>query len=79
MVCRMQRQQADDPEGITKIEEFSFWGYEEGLEEINLPSTLKIIGNSAFSWAKDVKKLVIPEGVTSIGAEALQDWIRWRV
>ena len=58
------------PEGVKKIGDFAFWGYEEGLQEIHLPNSLTEIGNSAFGWAKDVKELDIPEGVRSIGNEA---------
>lgn len=55
------------PEGNTSIGKFAFYGYEETLREIVLPSTLRTLGDSAFSYAKNVKEIVIPEGVTSIG------------
>lgn len=59
------------PESIEEISEFAFWGYEETLEHISMPDNLKIINNSAFSWAKNVKNLIIPNGVTYIGSDAL--------
>ncbi len=62
------------PEGVKRIENFAFWGYEDTLEKITLPSTLEYIGDSAFAWAKKVKEIVIPEGVTEIGAQAFGRW-----
>ena len=38
-----------------------------GLETINLPSTLTTIGNSCFTYAVDLKEITIPESVISIG------------
>ena len=58
------------PEGIADLPEFAFWGYEDTLTEIILPASLKTIGNSAFAWAKNVKSLTIPEGVTSVGSQS---------
>lgn len=58
------------PEGITRIEEYTFWGYEESLKRVILPSTLTYIGDSAFSWAKLLEEIEIPEGVTEIGKQA---------
>ncbi len=38
----------------------------ESLEDVHLPSDLKIIGESAFSECSNLKEVVIPDGVTEI-------------
>ena len=53
------------PENIVSIESgvFAF----SGVSEIKLPKTLKNIGNHAFRNCKNLKRLEIPEGITSFG------------
>ncbi len=57
------------PEGITEIgsDAFSFC---KCLEEINLPSTLKVIKSGAFFGCSSLKKIVLPEGLEELGAGA---------
>ena len=43
------------------------------IEECNVPSTVKTIGNYAFSQCKNLKKVNIPEGVTDIKNRAFED------
>ncbi len=51
------------PEGLTAIGDYAF---ESGdLKAIELPSTLRTIGKSAFSYSF-VEEIVIPEGITAI-------------
>lgn len=52
-------------EGITSIGYESFFEC-ENIESIEIPSTVKSIGESAFVWCSSLKELVIPEGVTEI-------------
>ena len=51
-------------EGITEIKACTFHGM-DNLEEVELPSTLKIIGNSAFG-ATGLKRINIPDSVLGI-------------
>lgn len=63
-------------EGITKIKNSSFsngFGY---MESIQLPKSLQIIGEEAFSNAKRLKSIVIPEGVKSIDEKAFYGCVR---
>lgn len=53
------------PEGVTSIgKRFS---YCVDLEEIHLPSTLKVIDDYAFDNCESLKSIVIPDGITKIG------------
>lgn len=57
------------PEGIEKIDSFTFAGNEK-VKEIVLPSTLKYIGEEAFVNCSRLKIIEIPEGVEDIGIRA---------
>ncbi|MBR3358600.1 MAG: leucine-rich repeat domain-containing protein [Solobacterium sp.] len=52
------------PEGVEEIQRCAFC-YSD-LEEIVLPSTLKIIGERAFQRCRNLKSITIPDGVTKI-------------
>lgn len=52
------------PEGVTEIQQDAF--SECGAVSINIPSSVKAIGNSAFRYCDHLEEIVIPEGVTSI-------------
>ncbi len=54
------------PEGVTRLADRAFAGFPH-IDYISLPSTLKTIGEYAFSSCS-MKALVIPEGVTSLPA-----------
>ena len=41
-----------------------------GLESVELPDGIRIIGDSALSCCSELKEVAIPESVTSIGASA---------
>lgn len=57
-------------EGITRIGSYSFCQLRNAICELVIPSTVKVIGNSAF-WDSDfVGELVLPEGVEKIGRSA---------
>lgn len=51
--------------GVETIEEYAFWD-SDGINLLTLPSTLKTIGNSAFTYGY-FTSLVLPEGLVSIG------------
>ena len=62
------------PEGVTTIGEFVFsqeyWYGKLYLEKVNIPSTLKVIEEHAFSGSTvefENNRLVLPDGVTTIG------------
>ncbi len=42
----------------------------ESLKSVTLPSNIKTIGESAFSWCENLENFVIPESVTSIERDA---------
>jgi len=55
------------PEGVTDIEQAFLCSK---IKEIVLPSSLTVIGKSAFGGCELLEKLVIPESVTAIGSGA---------
>ena len=57
------------PQGITEIEGCKDFE----AEEINLPQSLKSIGERAFDGCKGLTSIDIPNSVTSIGNEAFKD------
>lgn len=44
-----------------------------GCFKTTIPSTIMIIGNSAFSNCPNLTSIIIPKGVTSIGGYAFSD------
>ena len=59
------------PEGTVKIQKEAF--SHSGLNDIKLPSTLKIIEEYAFEHCTYLKNIVIPDGVETIGEGAFWD------
>ena len=59
------------PEGVTALPANVF-SHAENLTAVSLPSTLKTIGNSAFSES-GIETLVLPDGVTAIGDYAFEN------
>lgn len=55
-------------EGVTSIPDQLFDNWY--IEELELPSSLREIGQMAFAWTKGYDTLVIPEGVETIGENA---------
>lgn len=53
-------------EGITDLGPYTF-GMMQKLEEVSLPTTLRVIGESAFSYCTELSSITIPDGVTTIG------------
>jgi len=58
-------------DGITSLAANSFNGCSK-LEVVELPSTLRTIGNNAFDGCKSLAIITIPYGVESIGREAFK-------
>ena len=56
------------PEGVETIEDRAFYDSDR-IYKLDLPSTLKTIGEEAFTWAY-ISTLVLPEGLASIGKNA---------
>ena len=44
--------------------------YDNSVEEVLLPSTLKVVEDNTFFDFPQIKKITIPEGVVSIGSQA---------
>ena len=53
------------PEGITSLSNWSFAGF-CALTEINIPSTVRSIGNSSFRYCQNLETVTLPEGLTEI-------------
>lgn len=56
-------------EGTTGIASFAFY-HNSQLKKIELPNSLRVIGNSAFWLCSNLAEINIPRGVESIGASA---------
>ena len=54
------------PEGLELIDEFAFSNVSKSLREVNIPSTVKTIGKSAFSGCEALETIEISEGVMKI-------------
>ena len=59
------------PERVTEIGAGAFSGV-EGLKEIIIPGTVKVIQADAFSYNYDIEKVTIQDGVESIGDNAFR-------
>ena len=57
------------PEGVTKMDAFSFMGCTR-IQKVTIPSTLREIPAGAFWGCSGLRSFVVPEGVTSIGPGA---------
>ena len=51
------------PEGITRIESYTFYGYNR-ITEVTLPEGLTEIGKYAFANCKNIIRLYLPDGLT---------------
>lgn len=60
------------PEGIVEIGENAFFS-NYTIEEVNFPSTLRIIGKSAFNYARKLESVDFSEGITFIDDYAFDD------
>ena len=53
------------PNGLVSIGKYSF--YNIGVKEIVFPTTLKSIGDNAFTYCSQISVIVLPEGLESVG------------
>lgn len=58
------------PKGLKKICGSAFFGSD--IEEIEIPSGVEEIGDSAFMWCSNLRKLKLNEGLVSIGDYAFE-------
>ncbi|MCQ2191681.1 MAG: leucine-rich repeat domain-containing protein [Paludibacteraceae bacterium] len=58
------------PKGLKKIGDYAF--YRTEIEEIEIPGSVDSIGDCAFKFCHKLHKLVLNEGLVSIGAEAFE-------
>ncbi len=61
------------PEGITEIGFGAFELYQNDIESITLPSTVKSIGGQAFWNCTSLNHIVLPSGLEQIGYNAFSD------
>lgn len=60
------------PEGVEHIYERAFWG-NPNLTEIHFPTTLKTIGNNAFSSNPNLHSVVLNDGLEKIDTQCFMD------
>ena len=60
------------PYGIKKIDAFLFYGH-KNITEIILPETVKTIGDSAFAYCTNLKKIRLGDEISEIGGNAFYD------
>ena len=63
--CKPNVQTQVVPEGVEELENYAFTGFSQA-EEIELPSTLKVIGISCFSDCDNIKTIEIPNSIETI-------------
>lgn len=62
------------PEGITSIGRRAF--YNQEIEQVSLPSTLKQIGPAAFWGCDELNHLILPSNIEYIGPDAFRKCIK---
>ena len=62
------------PDGVKYIEKVAFW-YDERLESITFPSSLRQIGDNSFSNLPNLRKLVLPEGLERLVVQCFMDCV----
>lgn len=60
------------PEGVEKIYACAMWE-NKIMEEITLPSTLKVVGDNGLSNNPQLKRLIFPEGFETFDVQGLMD------
>ena len=63
--CKPNVQTQVVPEGVEELENYAFAGF-ANAEEIELPSTLKVIGISCFADCDNIKAIEIPNSIETI-------------
>lgn len=60
------------PEGVERIHACAMW-WNKTLEELSLPSTLKVVGDNGLSNNPKLKRLTFPEGFETFDIQGLMD------
>lgn len=63
---------AEDLGSIQSVRDFAFYDM-PNLQSVSLPSSVTLIGNSAFDGCSSITSITIPNSVTSIGNYAFED------
>lgn len=65
------RRHYDIPEGVETVNQIAFW-YNQRLESISFPGSLRTIGDNSFSYLPRLRKVVLPEGVEELSTQCFQ-------
>lgn len=65
------RRHYDIPDGVETVNQIAFW-YNQRLESISFPSSLRIVGDNSFSFLPRLRKLVLPEGLEKVSTQCFQ-------
>ena len=73
VLCTMKRCRSYIiPEGVERIYACAMW-WNKILEEVILPSTLKVVGDNGLSNNPNIRRLVFPEGFETFDVQGLMD------
>jgi len=65
------RRHYDIPEGVEVVNQIAFW-YNQRLESISFPGSLRTVGDNSFSYLPRLRKLILPEGVENLSTQCFQ-------
>ena len=68
--CESLPSDLDIPEGVESIGNIAF--FQTNIEKVHLPTTLKNIGNGAFSHCEDLVEISIPAVIETIGMNSFR-------
>lgn len=71
LVHDIETDQIDIPDGVTSIENFTFYQC-HSIKSLSIPSTVTYIGSSAFEDCTGLTSLTLNEGLESIGGSAFE-------
>lgn len=60
------------PEGVKYVEKVAFW-YDDKMENITFPSSIREISDNSFSNIPNLKRVVIPEGLEKLIVQCFMD------
>lgn len=58
-------------EGVERVEATAYW-YNDNVEEIIFPSTLKKIGDNSFSHCSNLREILLPEGCETLDIQCFE-------
>ena len=65
------RRHYDIPEGVETVNQIAFW-YNQRLESLSFPCSLRTIGDNSFSFLPRLRKVILPEGVENVSTQCFQ-------